>query len=467
MTVAALVPPPGPRGLDVVRFFGGGSFAGTLAYFEEVARRYGPIASFRVLGRRLHLVTGPALVREVLVSGQHRFTRANGAAILRDLLGESMLTVDEPRHREQRRLLQPAFHAARIAGYGVAMLDETNHMLAGWRDGECVDVNASMTRLALAIVGRALFGAEAAGESGTRRGTDALEASLAHAMRVVSWLGPILEALPPWANAWRLRLPLRANAGLARARREMSAIIERLIDERRTRTAAGSDVLSMLLAARDATGSPLAPQAVADELMTLLLAGHETTANTLAWAWYLLARHPAIEARLAAEARAAADAGGALTVESLPRLPFAAQVFAEALRLYPPASAFGRRALEAGVLGGYAIRAGDGILLSPYVSHRDPAIFAAPDAFVPDRWSAPPPPAFAYFPFGGGSRVCIGEAFARMEGTLVLAAVARRFALRATGDEPIGIAAHATLRPARPIVLRARVRPNGRLAGDP
>jgi cytochrome P450 len=152
MSVARLSPPPGPDGLEVVRFFGGGSFAKTLAYFEEVARRYGPIASFRVLGRRLHLVTGPELVREVLVVQQHRFTRANGAVILRDLLGRSMLTVDEPQHRAQRRVLQPAFHAQRIAGYGAAMLDETQRATAAWRDGECIDVNAEMARLALAIV---------------------------------------------------------------------------------------------------------------------------------------------------------------------------------------------------------------------------------------------------------------------------------------------------------------------------
>jgi len=139
MTVAPLASAPGPRGRDVIRFFGGGSFAKTLAYFEEVARRYGPVASFRILGRRLHLITGPALVREVLVVQQHRFTRANGAAILRDLLGESMLTVDEPRHREQRRLLQPAFHAQRIAGYGAAMLDETLRAIAPWQERQRSD----------------------------------------------------------------------------------------------------------------------------------------------------------------------------------------------------------------------------------------------------------------------------------------------------------------------------------------
>jgi cytochrome P450 len=145
---------------------------------------------------------------------------------------------------------------------------------------------------------------------------------------------------------------------------------------------------------------------------------HETTANALAWAWYLLARNPWVEARLHAEVVAAAGSRAALTVEDLPRLPLASQVFAETLRLFPPASAFGRRALEPCVLAGFAIRSGDGILLSPYVSHRNPAIFPDPETFAPDRWSAEPPPSFAYFPFGGGSRVCIGEAFARMEGTL-------------------------------------------------
>jgi cytochrome P450 len=455
MSAIRLAPPPGPRGIDVLRFFGGGSFAATLAYFEEVARRYGPIASFRIFGRRLHLVTGPEVVREVLVVQQHRFTRANGAAILRDLLGESVLTVDEPRHREQRRVLQPAFHVQRIAGYGTAMLEETYRTIAAWNDGEPIDVNAEMTRLALAIVGRALFGSDVRGNA------DALEASLAHAMRTVSWLGPILEAVPPWANRLRLRLPLPANARLARARSEMTAIIERLIAVRRATGAAGDDLLSMLLDARDAAGAPLGAQGVADELATLLLAGHETTANALAWAWYLLALHPEIEARLNAEAVAAAAARGRIGVEDLPRLRLAAHVFAEALRLYPPASAFGRCSLEACTLGGYAVAAGDGIMLSPYVSHRNPAVFAAPETFAPDRWTGFVPPPFGYFPFGGGARMCIGEAFARMEGTLVLSAVAQRFSLQATSAEPIGIAAHATLRPARPIVLRLQHRPGG------
>lgn len=443
-------PPPGPRGPEVLRFFGGGSFARTLTYFEEVARRYGPIASFRILGRRLHLVTGPALVREVLVVQQHRFTRANGAAILRDLLGESMLTVDEPRHREQRRLVQPAFHAQRIAGYGRAMLEETQRLTAGWDDGAPVDLNAAMMRLALAIVGRALFGAD------VRASADALDASLARAMRVVSWLGPVLEAVPPWANRLRLALPLPANRQLAAARRDMSAVIGALIASRGSK-GAGSDPLSLLLAARDADGSPLDTHMIADELVTLLLAGHETTANALAWAWYLLARDPAIEAQVAAEVAAAAG-DAAIGVEHLPQLPFTARVFAETLRLYPPASAFGRRTLADCMLGGYLVARGDGILLSPYVSGRDPALFAEPQRFRPDRWLGAPPPPFAYFPFGGGARLCIGEAFARMEGTLVLAAVTQRFHLEALDAEPVGIAAHATLRPARPIVLRVRRR---------
>ncbi|MGD0471610.1 MAG: cytochrome P450 [Candidatus Velthaea sp.] len=449
---ARLSPPPGPQGLDVLRFFGGGSFAKTLAYFEDVTRTYGPIASFRVLGRRLHLVTGPELVREVLVVQQVRFTRANGAAVLRDLLGKSMLTVDEPRHREQRRVLQPAFHAARIASYGAAMLDETYRTVAAWQPGEPIDVNAEMTQLALAIVGRALFGADMRGNAG------ALEASLSRAMRTVSWLGPILEALPQRANRLRLSLPLPANARLAQARHDMTEVVERLIAVRRASGAKGEDLLSLLLEARDADGEPLSPQLVADELVTLFLAGHETTANALAWAWYLLARHPEIEARLHAEVAGAIGGRDSLTVEDLPRLRYAAHVFAEVLRLYPPASAFGRRALEACALGGFAIRPGDGILLSPYVSHRNPAVFSEPEAFVPDRWAGAAPPPFAYFPFGGGARTCIGEAFARMEGTLVLSAVSARFSLQAATAEPIGIAGYATLRPGRPIVLCPRRR---------
>lgn len=233
----------------------------------------------------------------------------------------------------------------------------------------------------------------------------------------------------------------------------MAGIVEPLVAARRGQAADGDDVLSMLVNARDRDGVPLDAQAIADELATMLLAGHETTANALAWAWYSLARDPMLEARVHAEVAAAAG-DRELCMADLPQLSLTANVFAEALRVYPPASAFGRRALEHCELGGYLIAAGDGIILSPYVSHRNPAVFPAPDAFDPDRWFNFTPPPFAYFPFGGGARLCIGEAFARMEGTLVLAAIAGHFAFRAADVGPIGIAAHATLRPARPIVLR-------------
>ncbi len=449
MTISRLAPPPGPRGFAVVRFFGGGSFAGTLAYFEAVAREYGPIASFRILGRRLHLVTGPELVRTVLVSRQHAFTRANGAAILRDLLGRSMLTVDEPQHRRQRRMVQPAFHRERIASYADAMIDETLRTVEPWREGADIDISTAMTRLALAIVGRALFGSEL-------RASLALEAALAEAMRTVSWLGPILEAVPTWANAVRLALPLPANARLARARRAMTTVIGEVIQRQATAGRDADTLLAVLVAARTSDGTRLDAQTVADELVTLLLAGHETTANALAWAWYELARQPALQARVAAEVLGATATHGRLSAALLPHLPLTANVFAEALRLYPPASAFGRRALDDCELGGYAIGAGDGILLSPYVNQRDPANFADPLRFDPDRWTTSAPPPFAYFPFGGGARLCIGEAFARMEGTLVLATIAGRYALDAHDPAPIGIAGHATLRPARAIVLRAR-----------
>ncbi len=445
MTHARRVP-PGPRGLDVLRFFGGGSFARTLNYFQHVSARYGPIASFTILGRRLHLVTAPELVREVLVVQQHRFGKANGAAVLSDLLGTSMLTVDEPRHREQRRLVQPAFHAQRIVSYGNAMVEETLAASGTWRDGEHIDIGAAMVRLALAIVGRALLGAD------TRNRTEALEATLADAMRIVSWLGPVLEALPAWADEVRLALPLPVNAQLAQARRAMAAIVQRAIDER-SGSGAPQTLLTLLLAARDANGAPLAAETIAAELVTVLLAGHETTANALTWSWYALARDPALAQRVANEVAGVA-AGRDVCPSDLPHLTLTANVFAEALRLYPPASAFGRRARESCRLGGYDIAAGDGILLSPYVSHRNPAVFTRPDEFEPQRWATIKPPAFAYFPFGGGARLCIGEAFARMEGTLVLATIAGRWQLRAVGGAPVGIGAHATLRPERPIVLR-------------
>jgi cytochrome P450 len=412
--------PPGPRGLAVTKFFGNGTFEGTLDFLTQQAREHGPIVMFEVLGRRMYLLDDPELLREVLVTQQHRFARATGAGILREIVGTSLITAEEPLHRTRRRMLQPAFHRKRTAAYGAVMTEEARAVAASIVAGERLDIE--------------------------------------RAMRTVSQLGPVVEFLPPWADALRRRLPLRSNRELARARAELRAIVAGVVERRRRTYGGEADLLGLVLDARDDAGKGFDDDAVADELSTLLLAGHETTATALTWAWYLLARNPDAEAALHAELN---DALGARDPSpgDVPRLRYTGAVFSETLRLYPPASAFGRRALETCRLGGYTIPRGSGIVISPYVSHRNERFFPDAERFSPERFLATggretERPEFAFVPFGGGARRCIGDGFARMEAVLALATLARRFRFEAVDALPVGIAS-ATLRPAQPIRLRA------------
>jgi cytochrome P450 len=399
----------------------------------------------------MYAIDDPALVREVLVVQQHRFARATGAALLREIVGTSLITSEEPLHRTRRRMLQPAFHRARIRAYATVMAEEARAAADAVVADGAFDAGAAMTRLTLAVTGRTLFGEDVGGSAA------AMSASLARAMRTISRLGPLVEVLPPWLGELRRRLPLPSNREFGRARRELHAIVAAAVARRAVAGEAGrGDLLGLVLDARANDGTGFDDAAVADELATLLLAGHETTATALTWAWYALARAPRVEAALHAELDAVLGERDP-EFDDVARLPYADAVFSETLRLYPPASAFGRRALEPCELGGYAVAAGAGVVISPYVIHRNPRYFPDPDRFDPERFLGNGPPEFAYLPFGGGARRCIGDAFARMEGVLALATLARRFRFEREDSAPIGIVS-ATLRPARPIVLRARVR---------
>ncbi len=440
--------PPGPRGLEIAGFFGRRGFGGTLDFLSSQARRHESLFGFRVFGRRVYVPSDPELIRQVLVVQQHRFARAPGAALLREIVGTSLVTAEEPLHRERRRMLQPAFGRRQLAVYAQTMSEVAREAAADVRDGDLWDAGAAMTQLTLEVTARTLFGADAGPHA------RAMSASLARAMSAVSRLGPLVEVLPPKVAGLRRYLPLPVNADFRRARRDLRRIVYELVDARRAgRSAPAGDVLDLVLAARDDRGSAFDDEALADELATLLLAGHETTASALTWTWYLLSRHPAAAARLRDELRSVL---GDRDPEpgDLPALRFTNAVISEALRLYPPASAFGRRAMEACELGGYVVPRGASVVISPYAIHRNPRYFAEPERFVPERWFDAPPPEFAYVPFGGGARRCIGDAFARTEALLALATFARRFRFTAGDLTPIGIAS-ATLRPARPILLHA------------
>ena len=287
--------PPGPRGFEVTHFFGNGDFQKTLDFLTRQCRKHGPIVSFRLFGRRMYVLDDPDLLREVLVVQQHKFARATGAALLKEIVGTSLLTAEEPLHRTRRRMLQPAFHRAQIASYGSIIAEEARMLRDSLVAGSTVDLGAAMTRFTLAVTGRTLFGADVGAEA------EAMNAALGHAMRSISRLGPFLEVLPPWLAELRRRLPVPSNRTFARARRELGAIVAAVVARRRAKATDVPDLLDLALAARDDDGSPFDDRALADELSTLLLAGHETTATALGWAWYALAHEPRVAATLAAE----------------------------------------------------------------------------------------------------------------------------------------------------------------------
>ncbi|MEM0963721.1 MAG: cytochrome P450 [Bacteroidota bacterium] len=382
-------------------------------------------------------VRHPDLLREVLVDRNADLVKARGLRLARRILGDGLLTSELPVHTRQRKLVLPAFHHRRLAVYGRAFVDLASEETETWTPGQPFDVAASMNRLALRIAGRTLFGADVLSDAG--RVSDAVHEAM------VAFDGaqfPLADKL-----TW---LPTRANRQSGRARTTLDDVVYGLIHERR-QSPGGDDLLQMLLDARDAdTGEAMTDEEVRDEAMTLLLAGHETTAVALAWTWALLANYPDAEADLWAEVD---GLGADPTFEDLRQLAVTRQTFAEVMRLRPPAWAVGREAARDTELGGHPVRRGTTILFAPYHVHRDPRFWDDPETFRPDRHQrGADRHKFAYLPFSAGRRGCIGEQFAWAEGTLVLATLARRWRLRPAGPVP---AEHGsvTLRPAGPMCM--------------
>jgi cytochrome P450 len=354
------------------------------------------------------------------------------------LLGEGLLTSEGEFHLRQRRLAQPAFHRQRIASYAVTMVEYTDRACDQWRAGETRDIAREMMRLTLAIAGKTLFDADV--ESEADEIGEALTTTFALFNRLSLPFAQLLD-----------RLPLPATRRFQKARQRLDATVYRIINERHAVAVDRGDLLSMLIAARDeeGDGSGMTDEQLRDEAMTIFLAGHETTANALAWTWYLLSRHPEIEARFHAEVDDVLK-GGLPTAEDFPRLRYTEMVLAESMRLYPPAWIIGRRALGDYQINGYMIPARSILLMSQYLTHHDERFFPDPFRFDPERWTTEAResrPKFSYFPFGGGPRLCIGESFAWMEGALVLATIGRRFRMRLAPGHPVELQPLVTLRP--------------------
>jgi cytochrome P450 len=411
-----------------------------------VARAHPEIARVRIGLFDLTLVNAPALAHEILVQKEDAFVKSDGIALfLRPLLGDGLLTSEHGFHARQRRAISPAFTHKRIAGYAETMAARAYRVARAYRAGDRVDAAEDMSRLTLEIVCKTLFDAEIGAEANEVGDavTEAMTTSMASLARIV----PIPPAIPTPQN-------LRFRRAVAR----LDAVLFRMIAERRRDPRDRGDLLSILLAEHPDDGSAMSDQQVRDEAMTLFLAGHETTANALAWSLYLLARHPAAADRAEDEARRVlARRGGPLTQDDLKDLPYTLAVLKESMRLYPPAYLLGRRVTRNVTIGGYDLHAGNILFVNILGMHHRPDLYPDPHAFDPTRFLADRErdlPRCAYMPFGAGPRVCIGNHFALMEGHIVLATLlgAARFELQ--DARPVDTQPLVTLRPRGGVPLR-------------
>jgi cytochrome P450 len=418
-----------------------------LDFFLETARTYGDLSSFRFGPKRLFLATHPDLIEQVLVTDAKHYIKHFGARMYKPVLGNGLVTSEGDFWLRQRKLSQPAFLKSRVHGYAPMMGELTRQMLAKWRPGERVDVHFEFSGLTSAIALKTLFGLE------DDKDREPFVAALRAAFFNLSAKFRSLVRVPLW-------VPTARNIRLKRAIAHLNRVVDGYIAQGRARTTPGDDLLSRLVNATDDDGTKMTDRQLRDEAMTLYLAGHETTALTLSWSWVLLARHPKVEEKLLAEWSRVLG-GRSPTPDDLPNLPYTDAVISEAMRVYPPVYLIGREATRDLELGGYRVKSGTTIFMSQWVSHRDPRWFPDPEEFRPERWEdglAKRLPKYAYYPFGGGPRVCIGNTFALMEAAILLATVGQRYRFTLSDDAVIATNPEITLLPAHgvPAVLQLR-----------
>ena len=440
--------PPGPKGTLL-----GGSIrqfrAGLLNFLLETAREYGPLASFRIGPKRVFLASGHDLIEQVLVTDAKHYIKHFGARAFKPVLGNGLVTSEGAFWHRQRKLVQPAFLKARVQSYVPAMVELTNQMLNAWTSGKRVQIDFEFEALTSKIALKTLFDLDDHGDRERFDGVLKLAFDLMNAR-----LRRIIK-LPLW-------VPTPANLRLQMAIAELDRTVQGFIASGRSRHHHGNDLLSRLLLAQHEDGRLMSDRQLRDEAMTLYLAGHETTALTLAWSWYLLSQHRRVEEKLVSEWQRVLR-GVAPTAHHLQRLPYTAAVIAESMRLFPPLYVIGREATTELELGGYRVKPGYTVLMSQWVNHRDQIFFPDPEEFRPERWQdglAKRLPKFAYYPFGGGQRICVGSTFALIEATIILAAVGQHYQFTVDPDAVIDIKPQITLLPANgiPATLECRSR---------
>jgi cytochrome P450 len=435
--------PPGPRGglllgsLPDIR-------RDPLSFLSRVSAEYGDIAHFRLGPFHVYLVNHPDDIEQVLITQHHRYVKGRSLSGARRLFGYGLLTSDAALHARHRRMVQPAFHRVRLDDYGSIIAELGAERRDSWHEGQTIDIAREMSRLTLTITSRILFGGEG----------DAVAADIADPLEAATSLLEV--AVLPFA-AFTDLLPLPQVRRFRAARAALDRVVHDLIERRRRDGHDSGDVVSLLLSARDeATGEGMSDTELRDELVTLLLASHETTANALAWTWYLLALHQSADARLYAEIDAIFGKSRLPRAVHVPDLRYTRMVLTESMRLYPPAWLLARVSVEDHNVRGYVIPRGSLVILSPWVVHRRGEYFPEPERFDPERWRPERHdgnPRFSYLPFGGGSRGCMGEAFAWMEGVLLVAIIAQRWRFRLLDE-----LSHPEMNPALTLTPKSGIR---------
>jgi cytochrome P450 len=446
MSTAVARVPSGPRGgrvLGSLRAFRDDP----LRFLVETARDHGPVARFHLGRVDARLFSQPSGIKRILQDNNENYGRQTRShAALRATLGNGLITSEGDFWRRQRRISQPAFHKQRIAGFAASMTRAAEELVGRWQPrvagGDSLDIFPELLRVTLQILGRSLFSLEL--DRASAAVGEGLDVVLHHTMETLHSILPVPAAIPTPANR-RFRAAVRA----------LDAVVLELVQKRR-QSAGGNDLLSMLVESRDAeTGEGMTDRQLRDEVMTLMLAGHETTSVALSWTFVFLSRHPAVRRTLEEELKAVLG-GRAAGLEDLPRLRYTRMVLEETMRLLPPAWVVTRSAVGDDEVDGFFVPAGSLVIVSPYVTHRDPELWPNPEGFDPLRFEGSEQPRYAYFPFGGGPHLCIGAGFAMMEAQIVLATVAQHVRLDLVPGHPVEVEPLVTLRPRHGIRMTLR-----------
>jgi cytochrome P450 len=443
--------PPGPKAIlpnKLLREF----LHDPIKYMTGLVRTYGDICHFKFGRQHVYLLNDPDYIEDILVKNHKNFTKNKARPVTKRILGEGLVTSEGEYHDRQRRIIQPTFHPNRIKAYGDIVTDYALRMCEKWDDGITLDIHKEMMHSTLAIISKAVLGSDIKPD-GDDVG-DLLLTCMEYSNRVQMPFGELLEKIPI----------LPVNKSFQRAKKKLDSIVYNMIKEHRDNESKGTnqpDLLYTLLQAQDTEAGigRMNDSQLRDEVMTIFIAGHETTANALTWTFYLLSQHPTEEARLNEELSSVlastkddntSNDRRIPTIEDIPKLVYTEKILRESMRLYPPVWTIARQAINDYKIDKYVIPAGSIILMSQYVMHHNPHYFSDPDLFYPDRWTREVKlqlPRFSYFPFGGGIRGCIGEPFAWMEGMLLLATVCQEWKMHHEQDHKVELKPLVTLRP--------------------